>query len=137
MKIKRERFWKIVNAQRDSVDIKRVLASVTLGDVIDDPQGIAVDMLSEETKNFVEYMRKANNTGRSKLYRQILMDSNKESTRYNLMLQASLYSEKLESAQADRFAQELEWKNATRDDTYAWIRSVFAQLSRKAKDKKV
>lgn len=65
------------------------------------------------------------------------MDSNKESTRYNLMLQASLYSEKLESAQADRFAQELEWKNATRDDTYAWIRSVFAQLSRKAKDKKV
>lgn len=135
MKIKRDRFWKIVKA--NAKDIKSVVAAVTFGDVVDDPNGVVAELLSDETKEFVEYMRKANNEGKNRLYRQILRDSGKESTRYNLMLQASLYSEKLDEEKAKRFAEETEWRNAMQDDVYAWIRSVFAQLSRKAKDKEV
>lgn len=129
MKIERARFWRIVNAKSNVIDVKKIVASVKLGDMIDDPDGVVFECLSDTTKDFVEYMRKANNSGHSKLYKQILRNSEKESTRYNLMLQASLYSEKLEPEKAKMFAEELEWREATKDNTYAWIRSVFAHES--------
>lgn len=137
MKVERTRFWKIVNASdKAKYNMGRILGAVKFGDSIDDPEGITVELLSDETKSFVEYMRKAHNEGRNKLYHQILRDSKKESTRYNLMLQASLYSEKLTEEQAKRFERETEWRNAMTDEVYAWIRSIFAQISVKAMKEK-
>lgn len=125
----RNKFWQIVNASKRP--IKEILSVCKVGDKIEDPSGIAYDCLHSVTKDFVQYMRKAHNEGRNKLYKQVLSSSDKQSTRYNLMHQAAMYSEKLDGQEKATFARELEWENALSDETFEWVHEVFMNVKDK------
>lgn len=121
--IPKEKFWKIVKASKRP--IVEILASVTItSEGIIDKNGVTFDCLSDATKQFVRGSRERHNKGTNKLYKQVL-SGDKESTRYNLQLQASLYSEKLTEEDRKRFEEDTDWKNATNDKVYAWIQEIF------------
>lgn len=121
--IEKARFWKIVNASRKP--ISEVLSQIKItADGIEDPTGVVFTCLSIPTKDFVRGARKRHNDGKNKLYKQVLTEDN-ESVRYNLMFQAAMYSTKLSDNDRKKFAEETEWKNATDDKVFAWIRQIF------------
>lgn len=124
--VPREKFWKIVNASRKP--IAEILNQVEIkGEGIKDPNGVVFACLSIPTKDFVRGSRKRHNEGKNKLFKQVLNEDN-ESVRYNLMHQAAMYSEKLSEEDKKKFEEETEWKNATDDKVFAWIREVFAHV---------
>jgi hypothetical protein len=106
-------------------DITRQIKITNKG--IDDLQGVVFSSLSEPTKEFVRYLRKKHNAGQSKLYKEVL-SNNLEPTRYSLQLQASLYTAKLSDDEARVFAEETEWRKATDDAVFDWIKEIFKNV---------
>lgn len=126
MIIPSERFWRIVDASKLNMhDITRQIKITNKG--IDDLQGVVFSSLSEPTKEFVRYLRKKHNAGQSKLYKEVL-SNNLEPTRYSLQLQASLYTAKLSDDEARVFAEETEWRKATDDAVFDWIKEIFKNV---------
>lgn len=124
--IPREKFWKIVNASKKPID--EILNQVKItAEGIEDPKGIVFECLSIPTKDFVRGARKRHNAGKNKLYKQVLNEDS-DPVRYNLMHQASMYAEKLNEEDRKKFEDEIEWRKATDDKVFAWIKQIFGAV---------
>lgn len=124
--IEKNIFWRVVNKSRKPIG--EVLSQVKItAEGIHDPNGVVFECLSIPTKDFVRGMRQRHNKGSNKLYKQVL-SNDCEATRYNLQLQASLYSSKLSEADRAVFEEETRWKEATKDEVFAWIKQIFERV---------